>query len=154
MSAQWINRRWTELFVFTEYIHPPPPFTGGMTTSGMSLFTPKRGPVSHGLTLSSLSLPLSSSSTTSRELLSQFSTCSRWRWLEVGDKWKNILLFLKLFYENFRSKTARLHEIKSFFRDARWCFNASWGPKGLTHVVLTLCLLITTIVVLIFFIGL
>ena len=28
------------------------------------------------LTLSSLSLPLSSSSTTSRELLSQFSTCS------------------------------------------------------------------------------
>ena len=47
------------------------------------------------LTLWSLSLPLSSSSTTSRELLSQFSTCSGWKWLEVGDKWKNILLFSK-----------------------------------------------------------
>ena len=22
--------------------------------------------------------------------------------------------------------------IKSFFRDAKWCFSASWGPKGLT----------------------
>ena len=30
----------------------------------------------HPLTLSTLNLPLSSSSTTSRELLSQFSTCS------------------------------------------------------------------------------
>ena len=36
-----------------------------------------------GLTLSSLNLPLSSSSTTSRELLSQFSTCSGWRWFDV-----------------------------------------------------------------------
>ena len=31
------------------------------------------------LTLSSLSLPLSSPFTTSRELLSQFPTCSEWR---------------------------------------------------------------------------
>ena len=38
------------------------------------------------LTLSSLNLPLSSSSTTSRELLSQFSTCSGWRWFEVGEQ--------------------------------------------------------------------
>ena len=36
------------------------------------------------LTLSSLNLPVSSSSTTSRELLSQFSTCSGWRWFDVG----------------------------------------------------------------------
>ena len=35
------------------------------------------------LTLSSLNLPLSSSSTTSRELLSQFSCCSGWRWFDV-----------------------------------------------------------------------
>ena len=35
------------------------------------------------LTLSSLSLPLSTSSTTSRELLPQFSTCSGWRWFDV-----------------------------------------------------------------------
>ena len=43
-------------------------------------------------TFSSLNLPLSSSSTTSRELLSQFSTCIGWRWLEVGGKWKILLL--------------------------------------------------------------
>ena len=35
------------------------------------------------LTPSSLNLQSSSSSTTSRELLSQFSTCSGWRWLDV-----------------------------------------------------------------------
>ena len=35
------------------------------------------------LTLSGLNLQLSSSSTTSRELLSQFSTCSGWRWFDV-----------------------------------------------------------------------
>ena len=45
------------------------------------------------LTLSSLNLSLSSSSTTSRELLSQFSTCSEWRWLEVGEKVKKIVLY-------------------------------------------------------------
>ena len=47
------------------------------------------------LTLSSLNLPLSSSSTTICELLSQFSTCGRWRWFEVGGKWKTMLLLLK-----------------------------------------------------------
>ena len=35
------------------------------------------------LTLSSLKLPLSSSSSTSRELLSQFSTSNGWRWFDV-----------------------------------------------------------------------
>ena len=45
------------------------------------------------LTLSSLSLPLSSSSTTSRELLSQFSTCSGWRWLDGGEKVKKIAMY-------------------------------------------------------------
>ena len=43
-------------------------------------------PLGQRVPLSSLNLPLSSSSTISRELLSQFSTCSRWRWLEWGDK--------------------------------------------------------------------
>ena len=39
---------------------------------------------------------LSSSSTTSRELLSQFSTCSGWRWLESGGKWtKYIVIIIK-----------------------------------------------------------
>ena len=45
------------------------------------------------LTHSSLNLPLSSSSTTSRELLSQFSTCSEWRWLEEGDKLTKIAMY-------------------------------------------------------------
>ena len=55
------------------------------------------------LTLSSLNLPLSFLSTTSRELLSQFSTCSGWRWLDVGEKEKKIAMywwtsFMEIFY--------------------------------------------------------
>ena len=46
-----------------------------------------------GLTLSRVNLPLSSSSTTSRELLSQFSTCSGWRWLNVDEKVKKIAMY-------------------------------------------------------------
>ena len=45
------------------------------------------------LTLSSLNLPLSSSPTTSRELLSQFSTCSGWRWFEVGEKLNKMTMY-------------------------------------------------------------
>ena len=45
------------------------------------------------LTLFSLSLPLSSSSTTSRELLSQFSTCSGCRGLDVVSKLKKIAMY-------------------------------------------------------------
>ena len=45
------------------------------------------------LTLSSLNLPSSSSSTTSRELLSQFSTCSGWKWFDVGEKSKKITMY-------------------------------------------------------------
>ena len=53
-------------------------------------------------TLSSLNLALSSSSTTSSELLSQFSTCSGWRWLKwvAYGKKKKFLLF-KQFQEFF-----------------------------------------------------
>ena len=61
---------------------------------------------------------LSSSSTTSRELLSQFSTCSGWRWFEVGEKLKKIIMY---WWASFME----------IFRDVRWCFNASWGLKGL-----------------------
>ena len=46
---------------------------------------------------------------------------------------KNILLFLKQFHEKFRSKTTGFQEIKSFFRDAKWWFNASWGFKRLNE---------------------
>ena len=59
------------------------------------------------LTVSSLNLPLSFSSTTSRELLSQFSTCSGWKWLEVSSKWKKYIVIIKQFHEHFRSKTCR-----------------------------------------------
>ena len=51
------------------------------------------------LTLWSLNLPLSSSSATSRELLSQFSSCSGWGWFRIGGKIKeNCLLLLNQFY--------------------------------------------------------
>ena len=66
------------------------------------------------LTLSSLNLPLSSSSTTSRELLSQFSTCSEWRWLIVGGKWKNVLLLFKKFNKKCSSKTPRCKKLSHF----------------------------------------
>ena len=79
------------------------------------------------LTLSSLSLPLSSSSTISRELLSQISTCSGWRWLEVGVKREKILLLLTQFNEVFGCQTPKCRKLKSFFRDVKWCFDASWG---------------------------
>ena len=45
------------------------------------------------LTLSGLNFPLSSSSTTSRELLSQFLTCSGWRWFDVGEKVKKNAMY-------------------------------------------------------------
>ena len=83
-------------------------------------------------TLSSLNLPLSSSSTTSRELLSQFSTCSGWRWLEVREKVKeNCHVFVNQFLGNIHSKTFGCWKIESVFGDVKWCFNASWGLKGL-----------------------
>ena len=48
-------------------------------------FTSKRQTtVDYHSSISSLNLPLSFSSTTSLELLSQFSTCSRSKWLESG----------------------------------------------------------------------
>ena len=87
------------------------------------------------LTLSGLKLPLSCPSTTSRELLSQFSTRCGWRWLEGDEKWKKIYIhIIKQFHENFRSKTLRLH-FKSFFTNAKWCLDASWGFKGLKRNV-------------------
>ena len=45
------------------------------------------------LTLSSLNLPLPSSSTTSRELLLQFSTCSEWKWFDVSEKLKKMTMY-------------------------------------------------------------
>ena len=87
------------------------------------------------LILSGLNLPLSSSSTTSRELLSQFSTCSGWRWFDVVKKLQKIFMYLVVlvnqFHGNFHSKTICCRKIKFVFRDVKWCFIASWGLKGL-----------------------
>ena len=56
-------------------------------------------------TLSSLSLPLPSSSTTSRESLSQLSTCCGWRWyLKWWGSEENWYVFVKQFHGNLHSK--------------------------------------------------
>ena len=86
----------------------------------------------NNLTFSSLNLPLSSSSTTSRELLPQFSTCSGWRWLAVVIKnTENYHALVNQFPRNFRSRTLSCRKIRYVFSDVKWCFNASWGLKGL-----------------------
>ena len=72
------------------------------------------------------------SSTTSRELLPQFSTYSGWRWLKVGEKNKeNYYVLVNQFHGNFHSKTFSCRKIKCVFRDVKWCFKASWELKGL-----------------------
>ena len=40
---------------------------------------------------------------------------------------------VKEFHGNFRSKTLGYREIKTVFRDVKWCLNASWGLKGLNN---------------------
>ena len=44
---------------------------------------------------------------------------------------ENCLDLINQFYGNFRSKTVVCRKNMSVFRDVRWCFNASWGLKGL-----------------------
>ena len=45
-------------------------------------------------------------------------------------KEKNHVL-VNQFYGNFLSKTPSGRKIRCVFRDVKWCFNASWGLKGL-----------------------
>ena len=81
---------------------------------------------------------LSSSSTTSRELRQQFSTCSGWRWFEVGKKIKeNYHVLVSQFHGYFHSKPLGCRIIRSVFGDVIWCFNASWGLKGLNIKICT-----------------
>ena len=79
------------------------------------------GPI---LTLSCLNFPLSSSSTTSRELLSQFSTCSGWRWLEEGGRGRKLLIIQ--FHQNVRSKNPRFLGNYMYVIIERWyrCFDS------------------------------
>ena len=82
------------------------------------------------LTLSSLGLPLSSSSTTSRELLSQFSMGMKMIWcgLKIQENWH---VLVNQLHGNFLSKTLSFRKINYVFMNVKWCFNASWGLKGL-----------------------
>ena len=56
------------------------------------------------------------------------STCSGWKCLEVGDKWKNILLILKQFHENFVLKPPDFRKL-GHFSDMR--NDALMHPEGL-----------------------
>ena len=51
--------------------------------------------------------------------------------------WKSIQtchVLVNQFHGNFHPKTLSCRRIKSVFRDVKWCFNASWGLKGLMLV--------------------
>ena len=45
---------------------------------------------------------------------------------------ENYHVLVNQFHGNNHSKTLGCKEINSVFRDVKWCFNASWGLKGLT----------------------
>ena len=93
------------------------------------------------LTLLSCNLPLSSPSTNSRQLLSQFSACSGWRWLDVGEKIIKIAMYWwTTFMEIFILKPQVVGKLNLFFRDIKWCFNALWGLKGLRVDTLSIML--------------
>ena len=53
-----------------------------------------------------------------------------WRGLKIKG---NCHVLVSQFRENFRSKTLSYRQSKSVFRDVKWCFNASWGLKGLNQ---------------------
>ena len=90
------------------------------------------------LALSSLNLPLLSSSTTSLHPTLQAANCCRNSRLVVDEDdlmWfkikENCHVLVNQFHGIFRSKTPSCREIQSVFRDVKWCSNASWGLKGL-----------------------
>ena len=64
----------------------------------------------------------------------QVENCKLWmKMIWRGLKIKEICdVLVNQFHGNFRSKAVGCRKIKSVFRDVKWCFNASWGPKGLT----------------------
>ena len=51
-----------------------------------------------------------------------------WCGLEIKE---NCHVLVNQFHRNFRSKTLSCRKIKSVSRYVKWCFNASWGLKGL-----------------------
>ena len=51
-------------------------------------------------------------------------------WIGWNSK-ENRHVLVNQFHGNFHSKTVSFRKIKSVFRDVKWCFNPSWGPRGL-----------------------
>ena len=87
-------------------------------------------------TLSSLNLPLSSFSTISRELLSQFRLVvdeDDLMWVKIKE---NCHVLVNQFRGDDRSKSLSCRKTQYIFRDVKLCFNASWGLKGLKGKVL------------------
>ena len=125
-SASSIFQVWTRIFRLTRWDdpmilveHPPPPELikkwNTLWCNFMARTSKTKRAIKHlqhfgdmplKLALSSMNLPLSSSSNTSRELL--------WGWLDVSNKLKN---FWTCPFENLW-----VYEMRSFFGDANWCF--------------------------------
>ena len=61
-------------------------------------------------------------------LLAQFSL-----YVHKGGLKPDSIHLVNQFHGNFRSKTLCCRKIKSVFMDVKWCFNVSWGLKGLTE---------------------
>ena len=57
------------------------------------------------------------------------------KWMKmIWSGWKikeNCHVLVNQFHGNFHSKTVSCRKMKSVFMDVKWCFNASWGLKGL-----------------------
>ena len=45
---------------------------------------------------------------------------------------ENCHVLVNQFHGNYHYKTPSCWKIRSVFRDVKWCFNASWGLKGLS----------------------
>ena len=55
----------------------------------------------------------------------------------IWSGWKikeNRYVLVSQFHGNFHSRGLSCRKIKSVFRKVKWCFNASWGLKGLNRV--------------------
>ena len=55
-----------------------------------------------------------------------------WYGLKIKE---NCHLLVNQFHQNFLSKPLGCRRIKSVFKDVKWCFNASWGLKGLKKCI-------------------
>ena len=51
-----------------------------------------------------------------------------WCGFKIKENWH---VLVNQFHENFRSKSLCFRKIKYVFMNVKWCFNESWGLKGL-----------------------